>query len=70
MQQCLGMDKAFRDEEQNRRTRKDDKSDDGKGKEHPMDTQTTAQDANMIVATFSGGYVAFESKHQEKLTAR
>ena len=43
---------------------KDDKSDEGKGEEHPKDAQPTTQDANKTIATIFGGYAASESKHQ------
>ena len=64
------MAKAFRDEEQKRQRRKDDESDDGKGGEHPKGARPTAQDANKTIATIPRGYTAFESKCQQKLTAR
>ena len=49
--------------------RKDDESDDGKGEEHPKDTQPAFQDANKTIATIFGGYTTSESKHQQKLMA-
>ena len=43
---------------------KDDKSDDDKGEERPMDAQPTAQDANKTVATIFRGCATSESKRQ------
>ena len=70
MRQCYGMAKAFCDEEQKRQRHKNNESDDGKGTEHPKDAQPAFQDANKTIATIPRGYTAFESKCQQKLTAR
>ena len=41
-----------------------------KGKECPTDARPTTQDANKTVTTISEGYATYESKRQQKLTAR
>ena len=70
MRQCHGKAKAFCDEEEKWQTHKDDKSDGGRGEEHPKDIGPTTQDANKTVAIISEGYAASESKCQQKLTAQ
>jgi len=64
------MAKAFHDEEQKwQRTRMTSQTM-AKGKECPTDARPTTQDANKTVTTISEGYATYESKRQQKLTAR
>ena len=51
-------------------TRKDDELDDGKEEEHPKDARHAFQDANKTIATIFRGCFTFESKRQQKRTAR
>ena len=49
---------------------KDDESNDSKGEERPKDARPAFQDANKTITIIFGGYVASESKCQQKLTTQ
>ena len=71
MRQCYGLAKAYRDEENKRSKRHDDRKEDGsKDPEHPKDTNNAFQDAAKAVETIFGGVAASENRRQQKLTTR